>query len=478
MALKLTCPGCQSPVEAEEADRGKSIRCGICWGDVKVPGTGSGVVSAAAAVKPTAPAVAPPASASVPAKAAPVAKAVVAAAPAVAKASPQPAKAAVATKPTSKVDVDLSDEKAEPLPKKKTKGEEPKPKSGSTLKIILGVLAGVMVLGLLFIGVVGYVIYSSFKAASDEIANDFQNLPTEPELLKDPPIPVAAGGGGMAGPNFNPQPNLNNPPQQNPIPINPGFPNWETKWETFNQASNFSVSMPPNVRTSSRTAFMNSEIVRGEQFTSTEGHTTYQVEYYDLPDELMMAPREFTEKHLGKGITKPVKNTGLVIKSLGSSSAVETAFESQTRSILARTSKLGCRMFIFSVSRGPRLDNSFSGYDFTKVSEKFFNSVKFNYNVATKAPPSSNPKAAPKNPRPELPTPMNPNIAKLPGIGGPFDPMFPPPLPGGPIPGMPDGNMFDPNSKTPKLVTKIDTHLTGIYLSDRKQVLTLERFPE
>lgn len=37
MAINLTCPGCRDAVRAEEADRGKTIKCGTCWSDVAVP---------------------------------------------------------------------------------------------------------------------------------------------------------------------------------------------------------------------------------------------------------------------------------------------------------------------------------------------------------------------------------------------------------------------------------------------------------
>jgi hypothetical protein len=37
MAIKLTCPGCWGAVEAEDADRGKTIQCGICGSDMSVP---------------------------------------------------------------------------------------------------------------------------------------------------------------------------------------------------------------------------------------------------------------------------------------------------------------------------------------------------------------------------------------------------------------------------------------------------------
>jgi hypothetical protein len=235
MAIRLTCSACQSDVEAQIADRGKSVKCGTCWANVVVPEeTPSATapklkVAVAKAITPVV-AKAIPLSPTAPAPAAPAAPAPAAPVPAVAKAIPVTATPAKATeaktvKPRfkSRDDKDRDDEdddKDTGSGKRKPKRDwdddddddkkTPEKSGGMGMMIfIIGIIV-VVVLGL-----IGGLIWMLMSGDSSTPTT----APSTP-IFKNNSKPGGQLGGDFAGGNpFNP-PKFD-PPKVDPPKINP-----------------------------------------------------------------------------------------------------------------------------------------------------------------------------------------------------------------------------------------------------------------
>jgi hypothetical protein len=246
MAIKLTCPGCRDAVVADEADRGKTIKCGTCWTDVPVPSSSVAQVKAVPVAK------------AVPA--APIAKA----APLPAgpkKATPLPAAAPLpAAKPvvasalpaTSPLEPKEKSTKAEPAKKSRFKerdrarddeDEDDTPR-GNAKKGGPGVLIAFICIGaVMLLGVAGGVAVLVMNSQPTAAATT-GGAPTLPKI--EPPgggfntLPRNPGGdfnpGGGPGIEQNPNPPQPPPPVKPPVPRPQG-------WAEF-RGKDFTCDMP------------------------------------------------------------------------------------------------------------------------------------------------------------------------------------------------------------------------------------------
>ncbi len=293
MAIKLTCPGCRDAVQADEADRGKKIKCGTCWTDVDVPAP---VAHAKAAPLPTAKAVpakpvatAAPLPAAGPKKAtplpstapAPAAKPVVATAlPAAPPAAPRPA-TPVASKSKPKDD--------EPDSKKKrfkdrdrdddddddddhSKGKAKKGGGGGVL------IAFICIGAVMLMGVAGGIAVIVMNNGSGTAA-----ATTSPTTQAQPNVNPLGGGGGPIRPrnpgDFNPggggvvDPNPLPPPK--PPVVRP------QGWAEY-RGKDFTCDMPGGVNKAPDTFNFATRDVTGTAYTAGEQNNAIKVTVKEL----------------------------------------------------------------------------------------------------------------------------------------------------------------------------------------------------
>lgn len=260
MAIKLTCPGCRDTVEAEEADRGKRIKCGTCWADVDVPA-------------PPVKAVPIPAAKPVPAAPVPAAKPVPTATPAH-PGAPSPSAATTpkqatplpvaAAKPVAAVPLPVAPARqATPVPaaspKGKGKKDEDEPKSKTKKRFQErddrddddddrrskgkkggggGVLIAFICIGaVMLLGVAGGIAVVIMNSGKDTAAGTTGTPTTEQanNPIVNPNNPKPNGG------DFNPNPPAGGGPD---IPLPPPPPLRPQGWAEFVGGKNFRCDMP------------------------------------------------------------------------------------------------------------------------------------------------------------------------------------------------------------------------------------------
>lgn len=269
MAIKLTCPGCRDAVEADEADRGKRIKCGTCWADVDVP---PGPVKAAPipAAKPV-PAAPIPAAKPVSAAAIPTATALPTAAPAqpaapasgTAPKQAAPVPVAAASKPVTATALPVApvkqatpvaakgkgkkDDEDEPKKKKRFKERDDrdddeddddrrsKAKKGGGGGVLI---AFICIGAVMLLGVAGGIAVIVVNSGSNAAAATTGTPPTEPTInpIVNPNIPRPNPGG-----DFNPNPPVGGGPDIPPPPPPAVRPKG---WAEFAGGKNFRCDMP------------------------------------------------------------------------------------------------------------------------------------------------------------------------------------------------------------------------------------------
>lgn len=458
MPQVVKCPSCQSPVTITEGETG--IRCGICWAEV--PTTASGTVKApeTRTIAPASPPPPAPVSATstddfimLP-ESEPSAPAPVPTSPAIAAAptAPRPAKAIVA-KPatvrpaavpiadTSKKPAELpkppkisrpkSEEKAtsdndddDDLPRRRGKGKDGKKKSttGTALLIMLGI-AFIFVIGMGGLGAVAYRLFNGSDDSSQASAPTTSNFVPTP-----PPAPQGFNAKApitkAAPPAPIPQPPIFNPP----APAVPARPFWQRDWEQVNQADGFDALMPSRARRTLQSISIDDERLRGYRFESEEGGMRYRVITVDVPNEMNLTPDQIFRK---LPTTFGTPNPGSKPITFAGHPAVEIegrSFIGETE--ITRVLKVGPRVFAFTVCEDANVVRNSTGLDSVAQRNRFFDSVKLNFNPNTPAPPSTKrktqlpPPIAPPMPNPNPAPPMNPPQPSpdtvLPGAMGPL----------------------------------------------------------
>lgn len=283
MAISLTCPGCRDAVRAEEADRGKTIKCGTCWSDVSVPPAPAAPSKAApiptAKAIPTAPvATANPATPAGARKATPLPTATPAAPtarPVVATALPLPA-----AKPVPPAEPKGKSKKDEPEAKKPRFKERDRDRydddddddrprksekkgGGAGVLIAFICIGAVMLLGA--VGAVAVMIMNGQQTAATTAPTTTRPSVSEPDLT---PIPPPRNPGG----DFNPNPN----PPPNPQAVRP------LGWAEY-KGKDFTCDMPVPVK---------KDVVRFDFATRVVNGTTYSAA--EANDDIKVTVKELT----------------------------------------------------------------------------------------------------------------------------------------------------------------------------------------
>jgi len=295
MAISLTCPGCRDAVEAVEADRGKTIKCGTCWSDVSVPP--APVAPAKAAPIPTAKAIpAAPVATAAPAKAAPATPA------GPKKASPLPAATPATATPAAKpVATALPLPAAKPVPpaepKRKSTKDEPEAKKprfkerdrgrdddddddddrprkgekkggGAGVLIAFLCIGGVLLLGAA--GAVALLVMNSQQPSAS--ATTSQATGTGPVINNDPPfIPQPKNPGG----DFKPNPNPNPIPPPNAAAVRP------QGWAEY-KGKDFTCDMPVPVKKDMAKFDFAARVVNGTTHSAAEPNDAIKVSVKEL----------------------------------------------------------------------------------------------------------------------------------------------------------------------------------------------------
>jgi hypothetical protein len=420
MPITLSCPSCRAPVEAADADRGKTIHCGVCWAEVTVPGvpaapvarllpTASAVpapppappadplskASPALKATPVPPAVGgeasgaagstdgldsvviedqPPAGQpAVPvAKAIPVARARVAtvcAVPATAKPLSAESKGGSGSKPRSR----SRDERGE----EGDDGDRPRrvAKSGGVLIIVL-LIGGFLLVGLAGVGVVGYYLLNS----KPDVAGD-----PDPNPLIGPKQGTAKGGA------------------QPPI-VAPLLPNNQADvWVALPGADGFTASLPKAAESVSGPASLDlpdGEAAWGNAYTARypDARIRFALEYYDVPAGVDLDITDLVKRR-PDGDRLPPRWT---VVWMGAHSAREWKYRESGAAVTLRACRSGPRLFVF----GAWVEDPPSGgrtRDAEAVRAKFFDSIRVTFRAGTPPPPG---RARPKDP-PGFPPPAD-----------------------------------------------------------------------
>jgi len=463
MAIALTCPSCQSAVSATEAKRGSVVRCTICHAEVPVPGVVPRAMPAMAI-----PALAVPAPAA--AKSVPVAARPAVASPAVAElALARPAVAAPAPKKSSRFD---DEEKPRPRHRSRDDDDEyddnedyrdkPKKKS-SGLVLWLCVLGGVFFLGA---ACVGLVVYRMNKMA-DEFAAEDQY--TEEELGDgdfnddDEEAPQPGRRPSRWPKRGNQTPSTETPVDPNPAPptFRPGEAtppptttapvrnDWEKPWKPLPRVEGFEALMPDGVASIPKSPSLHDgERILVTFHTADEAGVKYGVQWFDAPEEFP-DPDEYVAiiraKWKIESGTKPATVGTTLANQVVYSNPTTREFET------TRATKVGPRIFLFTVAHNPERVAEFAGLDIASKQRQFFDSVRITANPLAKAPLST--KVKPSAPT----TTVDPSVAPPLQTPGTIVP--------GPIPGATGGIV---------LVGQIERFVTGIYLAERKELWTCD----
>jgi hypothetical protein len=262
----------------------------------------------------------------------------------------------------------------------------------------------------------------SMAAASDDFFNSVK-ITYDPKAVAPPTAPP------MTPPIAKVPQNTAPPAQQEPA--------WRTQWASFTQPRNFSANMPPKPQTSDSGLTLQNHPIHGQTVVSQEATVRYCVGWYDIPNSLKMTLQEYAaffhnrdkEYKLEKTRFGPTEITGYPVE--------EYSFVGKQFTWVTCSLKVGCRLYVISVRRDPGSEAKYLGFDFAKLSRDFLHSIKIDFDPKTLAPPG----------RDEDPVPMRPDQMHL------------------------------TNSEAFKLITQVPPHLTSVYLSDRKQILTLIPMP-
>lgn len=285
MAISLTCPGCRDAVRAEEADRGKTIKCGTCWSDVSVPPALAAPAKAAsiptAKAIPTAPvATAGPATPAGAKKATPLptatpaAPATPTAKPVVATALPLPAaRPAPPAEPKGKPKKDEPETK-KPRFKERDRDryddddDDDRPRrsekkgGGAGVLIAFICIGAVMLLGA--VGAVAVMIMNGQQTAATTAPTTTKPSVSEPELT---PIPPPRNPGG----DFNPNPI----PPPNPQAVRP------LGWAEY-KGKDFTCDMPVPVKKEAVKFDFATRVVNGTTYSAAEANDDIKVTVKEL----------------------------------------------------------------------------------------------------------------------------------------------------------------------------------------------------
>ncbi len=235
MAIRLTCAACQSDVEAQIADRGKSVKCGTCWANVIVPAADPSATAPpikVAVAKPITPVVAKaiPLSPTVPASSTstPVVAVVAKAIPVTATPAKAPDSKPVKPRFKSRDDKDRDDEDDDSSKSGKRKpkrdwdddddDKKKKEKSGGGIGVMIAIIAVIVVVVL---GLIGGLIFMLMGSGGTPATTPNPTFTPSPNPLNNsrPGFPqggdFAGGNGGFNPPAFDPP---KNPPKMNPQP--------------------------------------------------------------------------------------------------------------------------------------------------------------------------------------------------------------------------------------------------------------------
>jgi hypothetical protein len=384
MMIDLTCPHCKAVVAAREADRGETIRCGICWNEVPVPAAAPASAPAPAAIEP--PAGPAPAKATV----LPTAK-LLPTKPA-SEVAPQPAPRVVAAPvravPVAPLPVSPVRDVAPPLRMRSTRRDDDEDDNADREphKSPVGVLVLVSLLGLLIVGGLTAGIIILVRNAESGDSADGSKPATkdgyvEPKQMWDPKNDV-----GQPAP-----PPANEPiPPFNPIPNNPAPfvmpPAKEPDWVPVNKADGFKALVPGRTIVRDGSPLMVLPMyIRGKTYQTFPhvfaigvANIRVQIDCIDIPSEYAFDLEKVLRNmsHLRSGPAVPAKLDGRDAKEIseaGDTGGVETV----------RGVKVGPRLFVV------KCDTLNYANQFPKSEEyakKVFDSFKITYDEKTPAP--------------------------------------------------------------------------------------------
>jgi hypothetical protein len=306
MMIDLTCPHCKAVVAAREADRGETIRCGICWNEVPVP-------AGAPASAPVSATIEPPA-APVPAKAAVLPTAKLLPTKPASGVAPQPSPRVVAV-PVAPIPASPARDVAPPLRMRSARRDDDEDDYADRepRKSPVGVLVLVSLLGLLIVGGLTAVIIVLVRNAgsgdsADGTKPSAKDGYVEPKQLWDPkndagqPAPVPA---------FNPPV----PAFQPPVNIAPPIPAKEPDWVPVENADGFEAKVPGAMKVWDGFPLMGTGrlFIRGKTYRMFPpatvfgaAHISVQIDYVDIPAEFAFDPekilREMTHLRTGPAV--------------------------------------------------------------------------------------------------------------------------------------------------------------------------------
>jgi hypothetical protein len=154
--------------------------------------------------------------------------------------------------------------------------------------------------------------------------------------------------------------------------------------------------MPGRAVRRPHTLTVDGERVTGSRYEEDEGPVRYRAQHYDLPETLALTAEEFARK--AQAGTPEVAG-GLRPVLLSGRPGVELVFKgSGNERETVRATKVGSRVFLFSVSHDPDRVKEYPGLDAEAKAREFFDSVAITFS------PTSPGVTRPKPPRPEVPT--------------------------------------------------------------------------
>jgi len=348
MPVTLTCPSCRSPVEVADAARGRTISCGVCRAELSVP-------------------VAPVLPARAATRAAPVARAI------------PVAKPQAAAQPVPEVGTDRR-----PRNRRDEGDREGRPgrrSEGGGQALVVGLLAGGLLLGLIASGVaLAYFLW-----------------PTGPERVED------GGAAPLGPPAVTPRNDDRNDDPNPPHAVEPPAPaaGGRSSWPQMivDGDAKFTAQMPPPAGVRSQSVVVGGEQLRSRRYEANEGLVRYRIQYFDVPDALRLTPAEFVKESYPGGDPEVVG--GPTAATIGQTPAVELVVRIIDDRETVRAAKVGPRMYLVSAAYNPDEVKNRPGSDPEAKAKVFFDSVSITFDPSTPAPPARGRPMLP--PRPGLP---------------------------------------------------------------------------
>jgi hypothetical protein len=421
MALRLTCPACQSDVEALASDRGKSIKCGTCWANVVVPLENPSATATplkVAVAKPITPVVAkaiplptpaaPASSTTTPAAAVPVLAKVVPVTAIPAKATDlKPAKPRFKSRDDKDRDDDDNHAGDKGRGKRKPKRDwddddsddkKKKEKSGGGLGLMIGIIAVIVVVVL---GLIGGLIFMLMSGGGSPTTTPTINITPNNGSPFKPVGPLggdfAGGNGGFNPPAFDPPkmpPRINQNPNPRPgenkpqeDPNNPVHPKPITQeWAKQDFKNGATGLTPPRLAKENITVALdnNEGVLSGNKAVSEDTECSYHFFHFDL-----LEGKEYDIKNVAKQCLKNIHATEINgiddAKFDGKASKkidIRGPFGGLTDGYIV---KLGYRVYVFFVLSKETFYKQ-SNATVEERTKKFFDSIKITFDPKTSNP--------------------------------------------------------------------------------------------